>query len=143
MTDQIIRVGVATIAFNEKNQYFMGKRKNTHGEGCWAVPGGTLEFGETIEECAAREMLEETGLRYTDIKIAAIANHFFEGKKKHFVSVYCLGRIIGEPKVMEPHKIESWQFFDAWDAMPQPVFVPYSQDLPIEAIKAYIKLKNM
>jgi 8-oxo-dGTP diphosphatase len=32
-------------------------------KGQWSVPGGALEVGETLRECAAREALEETGLR--------------------------------------------------------------------------------
>ncbi len=32
-------------------------------EGAWTVPGGGLEIGETLTECAAREVWEETGVR--------------------------------------------------------------------------------
>src|SRR3954465_15729235 len=32
-------------------------------KGQWSVPGGALEIGETLRECAVREALEETGLR--------------------------------------------------------------------------------
>lgn len=42
------------------------KRKYAPGAGKWSLPGGTLEYGETTEACAIREISEEIGL---DIKI--------------------------------------------------------------------------
>jgi ADP-ribose pyrophosphatase YjhB (NUDIX family) len=38
------------------------KRKYEPLAGRWSLPGGAVEVGETLEECVAREMLEETGL---------------------------------------------------------------------------------
>jgi 8-oxo-dGTP diphosphatase len=38
------------------------KRKYEPLAGQWSLPGGAVELGETLEECVAREMLEETGL---------------------------------------------------------------------------------
>lgn len=140
MTDtKIVRVGIGVIALNDKGQYIMGRRKGNHGSSLWALPGGHLEFGETIEECACREMLEETGLVLEGCKIAATANHFFENKTKHYVSIFCLGRITGDPQLMEPHKTEAWQFFDDWHAMPSPQFVPYHEAVTKEAIEAFQK----
>lgn len=42
--------------------------------GKWGVPGGQLEAGETLEQCAIRECLEETGLSVTQAQLIAIAH---------------------------------------------------------------------
>ena len=62
MNTNVPRVGIGIFVF-KNHKFIMGCRKGAHGEGTWSVPGGHLEFGETIEEGSAREVLEETGLK--------------------------------------------------------------------------------
>ncbi|MBW1858784.1 MAG: NUDIX hydrolase [Deltaproteobacteria bacterium] len=38
------------------------KRSKPPGEGLWAIPGGRVELGETLQQAAEREIMEETGL---------------------------------------------------------------------------------
>jgi len=55
------RVGAGAIVIHE-GKILLVKRGVEPGKGLWAIPGGTLRLGETLRECAAREILEETGI---------------------------------------------------------------------------------
>jgi mutator protein MutT len=47
---------------NERGEVLLVRRANEPGRGLWSLPGGRLEPGEDARTCAAREVLEETGL---------------------------------------------------------------------------------
>ncbi|MBO4474472.1 MAG: NUDIX domain-containing protein [Clostridiales bacterium] len=57
--DPLIATGAGVIIVNEKNEILLGKRTDN---GYWDYPAGGMELGESFEECARREALEETGL---------------------------------------------------------------------------------
>lgn len=57
----LILVGAVTIILNDKNKILLQKRKST-SYGMWGLPGGLMELGESTEDTARREVLEETGL---------------------------------------------------------------------------------
>lgn len=55
----IIMAGTGVILVNGKNEILLGRRTDN---GFWDYPGGSMELGESFEDCARREVLEETGL---------------------------------------------------------------------------------
>src|SRR4030065_1916467 len=55
-------VGVGAITIKDE-KVLMVKRGVEPSYGLWAIPGGTLKLGESMRQCAEREMLEETGGR--------------------------------------------------------------------------------
>ena len=57
--DPIIYAGATILVFNEKGELLLNLRSDT---GDWGIPGGGKELGETLEECAVRELKEETDL---------------------------------------------------------------------------------
>lgn len=120
-----VEVGVAVIICRD-GKVLVGRRKGSHGEGTWAVPGGSLEFGETVEECARREVLEETGLRLGEVMQCEMAtNDIFATEGKHFVTLWVLAKLEDgqSPVDLEPHKCQGWEWHN-WDSIPQPHFLP-------------------
>ena len=55
-------VGVGAVVFNARDEILLIKRGKAPRLGEWMVPGGTLEWGETLIEAARREVKEETGI---------------------------------------------------------------------------------
>ena len=54
-------IGVGGIVL-KGDSILLVKRGNPPGKGCWGVPGGCLELGETLKEGVAREVREECGI---------------------------------------------------------------------------------
>jgi ADP-ribose pyrophosphatase len=52
---------VGAVVFKD-NRVLLVKRGNPPARGVWAIPGGSVELGETLQKAAEREVLEETGI---------------------------------------------------------------------------------
>ena len=93
-----------------------------HGEGTWTMPGGKLEYGESFEEGAKREVSEETGIQLDEVKVICINND--KNEYAHFVTIGLFAdKFSGEAKVMEPDEIVGWKWF-ALDNLPTPLYFP-------------------
>lgn len=116
------QVGTAMILTKE-NKVLLMKRKGPHGHGTWSTPGGHLDFGETLEGCAAREAKEEVGVDVVDIRFRAVTNDLFEAEGQHYITVWMEGTPVGEPFLAAEREVQEVGWF-AWDALPQPLFLP-------------------
>jgi 8-oxo-dGTP diphosphatase len=56
----------------------------------WVLPGGTLEFGETLADCARRELMEELGLAIEVARLLSVSEFIQDGR--HVVDFIVLGR---------------------------------------------------
>jgi len=91
------RVGVGAIVVKD-GRVLLVKRAADPNKGLWAIPGGSLELGETLREGAEREIREETGIVIA-AKYPAFTFDYFEKDQKgrirfHFVIVDMLADYI-------------------------------------------------
>jgi 8-oxo-dGTP diphosphatase len=116
-------VGIAVVVIRD-GRVLLGKRLNAHGKGTWAFPGGHLEFNETIDACARREVWEETGLRISNLMCGPYTNDIFRLEGKHYVTLFLTAESeSGTPRVREPHKCREWRWV-SWPPAVRPLFLP-------------------
>ncbi len=131
------KVGIGILVLHQDN-VLLGKRKNTHGDGTWACPGGHLEFGETVEKCIKRELLEETGLFAEDIFPGPWKEVIFSNEKKHYLNIYgFVTKFSGSLQNKEPEKNESWLWFPI-ENLPSPLFEPLKKIVIENSLSAFL-----
>jgi mutator protein MutT len=109
-------VGVGAIILDD-GKILLEKRKNQPGKGKWAVPGGLVELGETIEDAVIREVKEETGLEVYDPRLVDVVNYINLDEngavKYHFVIIdYLVTVKSGKPKAASDADALKWVPFN-------------------------------
>jgi 8-oxo-dGTP diphosphatase len=92
----------------EGNRILLVKRGRDPFKGEWAVPGGRIEDNETAEECAKREMKEETGLIIDLIKLTGVYSDPMRDPRKVIAVAYLVKRVGGEPKAGDDASEVKW-----------------------------------
>lgn len=104
-------VGVGVLVV-KNGKILMSRRKNAHGAGQLAFPGGHLEHLESFESCARRETQEECGIEIQNVRFMLLYN-MTAYAPKHYVHVTMIADwASGEPVNLEPDKSEFFQWMD-------------------------------
>ena len=86
-------VGIAAVACTDDGRVLLVRRGDT---GTWALPGGTLEWGETFTEALPREIEEETGARWVELdRVTGVYSRPDRDPRFHGVTVCVIGRVEG------------------------------------------------
>jgi mutator protein MutT len=86
----LVGVGVVLV---EDGRILLVQRGHEPSKGLWAVPGGKVDFGETLSEAAVREVAEETGLEVEIGEVIWVGEHISE--HGHIVLIDFIGSIVG------------------------------------------------
>jgi 8-oxo-dGTP diphosphatase len=85
-TDGIILIGDRVVLIKRGKEPF---------KGMYALPGGIVEYGETVEECVVREMEEETGLRTEVLDLVGVYSAANRDPRGHFITLAFNLRVVG------------------------------------------------
>lgn len=140
MNQPYTKVGVGILIIKD-GKALITKRKGALGHGMYGTVGGHVDYGENPAAAAIREAKEELGIDVGNLKFLCCASIDFSGK--HYIDISFTGDIIsGEPKIMEPDKIESADWY-ALDNLPGPFIGPVTATF--EALKTgekYFEIKH-
>jgi ADP-ribose pyrophosphatase YjhB (NUDIX family) len=92
----------------------------------WAIPGGFVDYGETVEQAAQREAREETSLELTDLRQFRVYSDPNRDPRHHTVSVVFTAQAIGTPRAADDAR-EVGLF--TRDALPEPLAFDHRQVL--------------
>lgn len=117
-------VGVGGIVVNNE-RVLLVRRGNEPGRGDWSIPGGMLNLGETLQECAEREILEECDIEAHAEEVVGVTDLIqFDDEgaiEYHYVLIDLLAEYIdGIPKPSSDVFAAEWVPFDELSSLKMP-----------------------
>ena len=81
------------VVIDPRGRLLLIKRKFPPFQGMYALPGGFVDVGETLEEACRRELLEETGVKAGRLQLVGVYSDPKRDPRRHAVSVVYLTRV--------------------------------------------------
>jgi len=109
-------VGVATVVTKD-NRILIGK-DTRKGDAVYGVPGGHWESGETLKECAIREIKEESGAICSNVQLISVYDFYREDKGKSYVTIGMKADYLsGDLKDLHEEGRLDWDWYTTDDAL--------------------------
>ena len=131
----LIMVGAALLITDQEGRLLLLRRADN---GCWGIPGGAMEPGESLESTARRETFEETGLIIDTLSLFGVFSgpelyyHYPNGAEVYNVTVAYTAKVEACEIRLDPAEHTEWAYFEM-DKLPgelsppiQPILAHYS-----------------
>ena len=84
---------VDCVVLDSEGRLLLIRRKNPPFEGHYALPGGFVDIGETVEDACRRELMEETGVKAGKLTLVGVYSDPGRDPRGHTVSIAFLTRV--------------------------------------------------
>lgn len=101
----------------------------------WVVPGGGLDYGETVEDCGRRELLEETNLDVEVGRLLFVSESIPPDRHRHVVNLYVEGRLRGGKLALGEEPNLSEVRFVPFEELPSLTIYPALTDEMLRAVR--------
>lgn len=126
------QVGVGALLLNDRQEVLLVLRKKAPDPHCWSLPGGKVEWLETIEQATIREIKEEVNLDIQLEKLICVTNHLLPEEDVHFICPTFSATIVaGEIVNNEPKKLADIRWFSLADL---PDNLTYTTSYPLSLL---------
>ena len=85
---------VSVIIVNEKEEILLVQHRKSNRY-YWVLPGGRIEYGESFQDCAVRELKEETNLDIKFGKVVFLSEAIAPDRSRHIINIYATGEVLG------------------------------------------------
>lgn len=119
-----VACGVAVVV-THRQQVLFGQRNSVADGFAWQLPGGWINSGESPQQAARREVIEETGLLLRELRFVGVTNNVFS-PRNHSISLYFEAECVDVGSLkqrVEADKCGAWEW-RSWAEVTENLFLP-------------------
>ena len=123
-----MRIRVGGIILDKDRMLLIAHEKD--GDIYWLLPGGGVDFGESLEDALKRELLEELNISVKIDKISLLSDSIHPSGQRHIVNVcFLCSYLSGEYKLGEEDRLHGFNFFTAEELESLKIYPPINIEL--------------
>ena len=105
------------VVFDDERRVLLVRRKSEPFKGAFALPGGFVDIGETVEAACRREVLEETGITIGALRLVGVYSDPQRDPRGHNVSIAYTTLVAGAPQPRTGSDAEAAMWVEDWRSL--------------------------